>query len=373
MNFAFSDEQEELRRLARKWLSERSPSAVVRHLMETETGYDPAMWQEMAQMGWQGMGIPEEYGGAGFGHLELTILFEEMGRALLPAPFYSTVALGAGTLLEAGSEKQKHELLGRIAAGEAVVTLAVTEPNGRWDEAGVEATAVPSASGWTLNGIKSFVLDGHVADLVVVAARTPAGLSLFLVDPALNGVARRRLDTMDTTRKQAEVTLTDVSVPEDALVGADGTGWQVTERVLEKAVVALAAEQVGGAQKCLDMSVEYAKTRHQFGRPIGSFQAIKHKCADMLVQVESAKSAAYYAAWAAAEDNEELPIVSPLAKSFCSEAYFFCAAENIQIHGGIGFTWEHDAHLYFKRAKSSEFLFGDPAYHRARLADRLGL
>jgi alkylation response protein AidB-like acyl-CoA dehydrogenase len=178
---------------------------------------------------------------------------------------------------------------------------------------------------------------------------------------------------MDMTRKQAEVVLDGVMVSEDALVGVEGSGWPVVERVLEKAVVALAAEQVGGAQKCLEMSVDYAKTRHQFGRPIGSFQAIKHKCADMLVQVESAKSAAYYAAWAASEDSEELPIVSPLAKSFCSEAYFFCAAENIQIHGGIGFTWEHDAHLYFKRAKSSELLFGDPAYHRSRLADRLGL
>ncbi|MGH8927216.1 MAG: acyl-CoA dehydrogenase family protein [Acidimicrobiia bacterium] len=373
MNFAFSDEQEELRRVTRKWLSERSPSSVVRKLMETEQGYDPSMWAEMAQMGWQGMAIAEEYGGTGFGHLELAVLFEEMGRALLPAPFFSTVALGAAALIEAGSDKQKHDVLVRIAAGEAIVTLAFTEPNGRWDVSGVETIAEPINSGWVLDGTKSFVLDGHVADLIVVAARASEGVSLFLVDPTADGVSRKRLDTMDATRKQAEVTLTGVKVPEDGLLGGLGDGWRVVERVLEKAVVALATEQIGGAQKCLEMSVDYAKTRHQFGRPIGSFQAIKHKCADMLVQVESAKSAAYYGAWAASEDNEELPVIAPLAKSYCSEAFFFCASENIQIHGGIGFTWEHDAHLYFKRAKSAELLFGDPAYHRSRLADRLGL
>lgn len=373
MNFAFSEEQEELRRLARKWLADRSPSPVVRSLMETESGYDGAMWSEMAQMGWQGMAIPEEYGGAGFGQLELAVLFEEMGRSLLTAPFFSTVALGAAAILEAGSEKQKHDLLGRVAAADITIALATTEPNGRWDETGVEAVAEPFGGGWSINGVKSFVIDGHTADFLVVAARTSEGVSLFLVEGEIEGITRRRLETMDMTRKQAELTLTDVKVSDDRLVGSPGAGWAVVERVLEKAIVNLAAEQVGGAQMCLEMSVEYAKTRHQFGRPIGSFQAIKHKCADMLVQVESAKSACYYAAWAASEDNDELSLVAPMAKSYCSEAFFHCASENIQIHGGIGFTWEHDAHLYFKRAKSSELMFGDPAYHRARLADRLGL
>ena len=373
MNFAFSEEQEELRRLARKWLAEKSPSPVVRSLMESDRGFEPAMWSEMAQMGWQGMAIPEEYGGAGFGQLELAVLFEEMGRALLPAPFFSTVALGTAAILEAGSEKQKQDVLGRVAAGEATIALALTEPNGSWDEVGVKAVAEPSGNGWLVNGTKSFVIDGHTADFLVVAARTAEGVSLFLIEAETEGVSRRRLETMDMTRKQAEVKLEGVKVPDDHLVGSLGEGWTVIERVLEKAVVNLAAEQVGGAQKCLEMSVDYAKTRHQFGRPIGSFQAIKHKCADMLVEVESAKSACYYAAWAASEDNDELPVVAPMAKSYCSEAFFHCASENIQIHGGIGFTWEHDAHLYFKRAKSSELLFGDPAYHRARLADRLGL
>jgi alkylation response protein AidB-like acyl-CoA dehydrogenase len=373
MNFAFSEEQEELRRTTRRWLESKSPPATVRRLMETEEGYDPALWKEIAQMGWQAMMIPEQYGGAGFGFLELVVLQEEMGRSLFAAPFFSTVVLGAGALLEAGSEVQKEQYLPAVASGDLTVTLAFTEPSGRWDEAGVEATATAQGDFFQLDGVKSFVLDGHTAGLLIVAARTGAGVSLFLVEGDAEGVTRRRLETMDMTRKQAEVSLSSVRVPASALLGADGAGWAVVERVLEKAVVALAAEQVGGAQRCLDMAVEYAKVRHQFGRPIGSFQAIKHKCADMLVQVESARSAAYYAGWAAGEDNDELPLVAPLAKSYCSEAYFFCAAENIQVHGGIGFTWEHDAHLYFKRAKSSELLFGDPAHHREILAGRLGL
>lgn len=345
----------------------------MRRLMETQEGFDPAHWREMASMGWQAMAIPEKFGGAGFGFLELAVLLEEMGRALVPAPFLSSVILAGNAVLEAGSEDQKQTILGGIAAGETRAALAFTEPNGRWDESGVETTAEPIRSGFRLRGIKSFVIDGHTATDLIVAARAPEGVSLFLLGGDAPGVTRRRLDTLDMTRKQAEVRLEGVEVGTNDVIGTLGSGWQTIERVLEKAVVALAAEQVGGAQKCLEMAVEYAKTRHQFGRPIGSFQAIKHKCADMLVQVESAKSAAYYAAWAASQDNEELAMVAPLAKSYCSEAYYFCASENIQIHGGIGFTWEHDAHLYFKRAKSSQLLFGDPAYHRARLADRLGL
>ena len=215
-----------------------------------------------------------------------------------------------------------------------------------------------------------FVLDGHTADLILVAARTSAGVSLFAVDGGASGLTRTALSTMDQTRKQAKVEFDNTPA---RLIGADGAGWNVLSTVLDLAAVALAAEQVGGAQKCLDMAVEYAKVRVQFGRPIGSFQAIKHKCADMLLEVESAKSAAYYAGWCAAEMNEELPSVASLAKAYCSEAYFHAAAENIQIHGGIGFTWEHPAHLYFKRAKSSELLFGDPTYHRELLAQRIGI
>jgi alkylation response protein AidB-like acyl-CoA dehydrogenase len=374
MNFAFSDEQEELRRYARRWLDERCPSPVVRRLMETEEGFDPDHWKDMAAMGWLGMAIPEAHGGAGFGFLEQVVLLEEMGKSVFPSPFFSTVVLGASLVMAVGNEEQKGRILPAIASGDLRMAVATAEPNGRWDPSGIEAQAFRREGGWSLSGAKSFVIDGHTAGLLVVAARTePGPVTLFLVAGDAAGVTRRRLETMDMTRKLAEVRLSDVEVGEADVLGGVGAGLDALEQLLRVAVVALAAEQVGGAQRCLDMAVDYAKVRHQFGRPIGSFQAIKHKCADMLVQVESARSAAYYAGWAASEGNEELALVAPLAKSYCSEAFYFCAAENIQVHGGIGFTWEHDAHLYFKRAKSSELLFGDPAHHREVLARRLGL
>ena len=371
MNFAFSEEQEELRRIVRQFLETKSSEAAVREQMDTEQGYDTAVWSQMAdQMGLQGLIIPEEFGGSGYSYVELIVVLEEMGRSLLCAPYFSTVVLAANTLIHSGDDAAKSDLLPGIASGETVATLAFTEANGRWDEAGVTMSATPGGDGWVLDGTKMFVLDGHTADLVLVAARTPAGVSLFSVAGDATGLTRTPLATMDQTRKQARL---EFSGTPATLVGTDGGGWAVVERVLDLAAVALAAEQVGGAQMCLDMSVEYAKVRVQFGRPIGSFQAIKHKCADMLLEVESAKSAAYYAGWCASELNDELPSVASLAKAYCSDAYFHAAAENIQIHGGIGFTWEHPAHLYFKRAKSSELLFGDPTYHRELLAQRIGL
>jgi alkylation response protein AidB-like acyl-CoA dehydrogenase len=371
MNFAFSEEQEELRRAVRRFLEDKSPMTEVRRLMETTEGYDPAVWEQMAgQLGLQAMAIPEEYGGAGFGYVELTVVFEEMGAALLCAPYFSTVALACNCLLSCGDESAKKDYLPSLASGEVVATLALTEDSGRWDLDGVTLRATRQGDGWVLDGHKMFVIDGHTAGLILVAARTDAGISLFAVEGAAPGLTRTPLATMDQTRKQARLEF--ASTPA-RLVGEEGAAGPVLTRTLDLAAVALAAEQVGGAQRCLDMSVEYAKTRIQFGRPIGSFQAIKHKCADMLLEVESAKSAAYYAGWAAAEDSDELPVVASLAKSYCSEAYFHAAAENIQIHGGIGFTWEHDAHLYFKRAKSSELLLGDPTYHRELLAQRIGI
>ena len=371
MNFAFSEEQEELRRIVRQFLETKSSEAAVREQMETEAGYDNAVWSQMAeQMGLQGLIVPEEFGGSGYSYVELIVVLEEMGRSLLCAPYFSTVVLAANTLIHSGDDAAKGDLLPGIASGETIATLAFTEPNGRWDEAGIEMTATQAGDGWTLDGTKMFVLDGHTADLVLVAARTPGGVSLFSVDGDAAGLTRTPLATMDQTRKQAKLEFAGTPA---RLIGAEGEGWAVLERVLDLAAVALAAEQVGGAQMCLDMSVEYAKVRVQFGRPIGSFQAIKHKCADMLLEVESAKSAAYYAGWCASELNDELPSVASLAKAYCSDAYFHAAAENIQIHGGIGFTWEHPAHLYFKRAKSSELLFGDPTYHRELLAQRIGL
>jgi alkylation response protein AidB-like acyl-CoA dehydrogenase len=296
------------------------------------------------------------------------VLFEELGRSLFPAPFLSTLGLAMPLITELGNDEQKKQLLGAISSGEKTVAVAFTEPAGDWDPTEVETSASSAGTDWVIDGRKSFVIDGASADEILVSAQIGSEIGVFLLPGDGEGVTRRALQTLDQTRKLAEVSFSQARA---SRVGGDATA--ALSRMRDKAIVLLAAEQVGGAQKCLEMAVDYAKSRHQFGRPIGSFQAIKHKCADMLVQVESAKSAAYYAGWAASEDNEELPIVAPLAKSYCSEAYFFCASENIQIHGGIGFTWEHDAHLYFKRAKSSQLLFGDPAYHRGRLGDLLGI
>jgi alkylation response protein AidB-like acyl-CoA dehydrogenase len=371
VNFAFSEEQEELRKTVRSFLEQKSPSAEVRRLMETTEGYDPDVWGQMgSQLGLQGLAIPEEYGGSGYGYIELIVVLEEMGRALLCAPYFATVALAANAVLHSGDDTAKKELLPGIASGETIATVAFTEDSGRWAADGITMTATKSGDGYTLDGHKMFVIDGHTANVIIVAARTDSGVSLFTVPGDASGLTRSALSTMDQTRKQARLEFAGVPAK---LLGTDGGGWDTLSRMLDLAAVALAAEQVGGAQKVLEMSVEYAKVRVQFGRPIGSFQAIKHKCADMLLEVESAKSAAYYAGWAAAELNDELPVVASLAKAYCSDAYFHAAAENIQIHGGIGFTWEHDAHLYFKRAKSSELLFGDPTYHRELLAQRIGL
>jgi alkylation response protein AidB-like acyl-CoA dehydrogenase len=371
VNFGFSEEQEELRKAVRRFLDDKSPVTEVRRLMETTEGYDPAVWAQMGnQLGLQALTIPEEYGGAGFGYVELVVVLEEMGRSLICAPYFSTVALAANALLASGDEAAKAEYLPGLASGETIATLAYTEETGRWDLDGITLPATAAGDGWTLTGTKSYVLDGHTAALILVAARTPGGVSLFAVDADASGLTRTPLSTMDQTRKQAKL---EFAATPARLIGAEGGAGPVLQKTLDLAAVALAAEQVGGAQRVLDMSVEYAKTRIQFGRPIGSFQAIKHKCADMLLEVESAKSAAYYAGWAAAEDNEELPVTACLAKAYCSEAYFHAAAENIQIHGGIGFTWEHDAHLYFKRAKSSELILGDPSYHRELLAQRIGI
>lgn len=371
MNFAFTEEQEELRKTVRAFLDAKSPESAVREQMETANGVDPAVWNQMGeQMGLQGLHIPEEFGGSGFTQIELGIVLEEMGRALLCAPFFSTVVLAGNTLLQSGDSAAKKKYLPGIASGETVATLASTEPSGKWDESGITMEANGLGSDWKLSGTKMFVIDGHTANLVLVAARTAKGVSLFAVDGNAQGLTRTPLSTMDQTRKQAKLEFTDVAAE---LIGVEGKGWDVLSTVFDLAAVALAAEQVGGAQKVLEMAVEYAKVRVQFGRPIGSFQAIKHKCADMLLEVESAKSAAYYGMWCASEMNDELPSVASLAKAYCSEAYFHAAAENIQIHGGIGFTWEHPAHLYFKRAKSSELLFGDPTYHRELLAQRIGI
>jgi alkylation response protein AidB-like acyl-CoA dehydrogenase len=362
VTFAFSDEQQELRRGVRRFLEDKSPSRQVRRLMETDEGYDRAVWSQMAQqLGLQGLTIPEEHGGAGGGPVEQLIVLEEMGRVLLCAPYFATAVLAVNALRASGDASAQRDILPGIAAGTTIATLAVPEDDGSWSTERLRTRARRSGAAYVLEGAKSFVLDGTIADLVLVVARAEEGPTLFAVDGHDPQLSRRSLHTIDMTRKQAALAFDGVPA---RLVGTPGAAGSVVEKTLQLAIVALAAEQVGGAQRCLDMSVDYAKLRVQFGRPIGSFQAIKHKCADMLLEVESARSAAYYAAWAAADGSGELPLVASLAKAYCSEAYFHVAAENIQVHGGIGFTWEHDAHLYYRRAKSSEVMLGSPTHHR---------
>jgi alkylation response protein AidB-like acyl-CoA dehydrogenase len=371
MDAVFGAEHEELRSAIRRFLERKSPESEVRRLMETTAGYDPAVWSQMAdQLGLQGLIIPEQFGGSGYGYVELIVVLEEMGRALLCAPYFSSVVLAANLLMASGDDGAKKDYLPGIASGSVIATVALAEVDGGWDEACVALRADGRGGCWTLTGEKLFVFDGTAADVVLAVARTPGGVSVFAVEKGAAGLSASPLPTLDQTRKQARLTFDSTPA---RLVGAEGEAWPAISAMLDLAVVALAAEQAGGAQKVLEMAVEYAKARVQFGRAIGSFQAIKHKCADMVLEVESAKSAAHYAGRAAAAGDEELPVLASLAKSRCSEAYSRVAAENIQVHGGIGFTWEHPAHLYFKRAKSSELMFGDPGYHRELLLQRLGL
>jgi alkylation response protein AidB-like acyl-CoA dehydrogenase len=379
MDFTFNEEQEELRATARSFLEDQAGSEEIRKAMESDLGYDPELWKQIGmELGWPSVHIPEEYGGLGLGYVELMALLEVAGGSLLCAPFFSSVCLGANALLVGGSEEQKQELLPGIAEGQTIATLACVEDSGHWDAASIEATAREDGGDFILDGKKSFVLDGHCADLMIVAARAPGtkgedGIELFALPSSTEGITQRMLPTMDQTRRLSEIELAGVRVPASSRMGDAGSGWASLRKTLDLAAVAIAAEQAGGAQKCLDMAVEYAKERIQFGRPIGSFQAIKHKCADMMVQVESARSAAYYAGCVAAEDGEELPTVASLAKAYCSDTYFRCAADSLQIHGGVGFTWEYDVHVHLKRAKSTESFLGDATYHRELVAQRIGL
>ncbi len=371
MELAFTEEHEQLRAVVRKFCEERSPESAVRELMTTERGYDPDVWKQMAQeLGLQGLIVPEEHGGAGFGQVELAIAFEEMGRALLCAPYFATAALATNALLESGDAAAQKRWLPAIAEGSVVATLAWVEPGDGWEPGAVTMLAARDGDAWRLEGEKSLVVDGHVADCVLVAARTQRGLGLFAVEGDAAGLTREALPPLDLTRKLARLELSGVRA---TLVGAEGTAGPVLESVFDLACTALAAEQLGGAQRCLDMAVDYARERVQFGRPIGSLQAIKHKCADLLLEVEAARSAAVYASFCAAESPDELRQAASMAKAYCSETFFHAAAENIQIHGGIGFTWEECAHLYFKRAKSSSLLLGDPVFHRDRLARAVGI
>jgi alkylation response protein AidB-like acyl-CoA dehydrogenase len=365
---ALTDERQQLIHSVAGFLDKRSPETEVRRLMEAGGAVDPAVWLAMADLGLQGLIIPECFGGGGFGHLDLALVLEQMGAVLLVSPFLSSV-LAASALMESDGEALKTAYLPSLASGERVGTLALAEDSGRWDVASIEAAARPDGDLYRLGGAKCYVVDGQYADVIIVSARSPVGRRLFVVDADAPGVTVTPLRTLDATRPQARIEFADAQARILSRVD-DGRG--LIERVVAIAGICLAAEQVGGAQRCLDMAVSYAKTRVQFGRPIGSFQAIKHKCADMLLAVESARSAVYHAA-GMLDEGEDPVVVATIAQASCSAAYTSVAGENIQIHGGIGFTWDHPAQLYFKRAKSSEMLLGDPAFHRERLACLIGI
>ena len=370
LQLAFTDEQEQFREMVRRFAAERSPPGEVRRLMETESGFDPAVWQQLAtELGLTALQIPESHGGAGFGAVELGMVCEEFGRVLFCAPWFSSAVLATRLILETGSASDHDELLPGLADGSRRGTVAMVEADGDWDPRAATTVAERNGDGWRLTGRKHFVVDGASADFLLVTARENDVLGVYLVETGREGLDIEPLTVMDPTRKLARVTL------QGAAARRLGPGTDATaaiRRTMDLGAVALAGEMVGGAQALLDASVAYAKMRVQFGRTIGSFQAIKHKCADMLLDVESARSAAYAAAAAMAEGDPEAPALVCLAKAAASETCVRTAAEAIQIHGGIGFTWENDTHLWFKRARSSEVLLGDPTWHREQLMQRWG-
>lgn len=359
-----SSEVDELRSVVRDYLTAASPSETVRKLMVTDTGYDEASWRQMAvELGLQGIGVPEQWGGAGAGVAELAVVFEEMGRALLCSPFFATVALATQAILASGDDAAAEKFVPGFVDGSATATLVLNGRLDAWDPAAVTLRADRSGASYRIHGEAGLVIDGHTADVILVAANTESGISLLATRAVAAGVHRTPLAGLDRTRKVARLEFRGAQA---ALIGTEGAAGDFLARTSDFAIVALAAEQIGAAQRCLDMSVDYAKHRIQFGRPIGSFQAIKHRCADMLVQVEGARSAVSHAAEVAHTDD--LPTTASVAKLVCSEAFLHVALDNMRIHGGIGFTWEHDAHLFVRRAKASQLIFGDPDYHAQRLA-----
>jgi alkylation response protein AidB-like acyl-CoA dehydrogenase len=377
MDIGFSEEQELLRDTARKFLDSACTTKFVRERMATPEAVTPEFWSQIAEQGWLGINFSEDDGGSGLGLVDLVVLMEEMGRAVMPGPYLATALLGGAAIREAGLASQRQEYLPRIAAGELKATLAATESNARWDASGVTMAAQSSRAGFTLSGSKLFVPDAHLADIIIVATRTRYGMtmedgvSLFAVPKDVAGLSISLMPSIDETRKLCEVRLDNVALPHTALIGELHEGWRALARVYDGAAVALAAEMCGGAQRVLEMTVDYAKLREAFGKPIGSYQGVKHKCADMLVEVENAKSLTYYAAWAVDEKQADAPLAVSMAKAYASDAGRKVSNAGIQLHGGIGMTWEHDLHLYMKRAKASEVAFGDATWHRERVASLL--
>lgn len=375
MDFELGEEQIMLKTSARDFLDKECPKRLVRDMMDDERGYSPELWKKMADLGWHGLAFPEEYGGVGSTFLDLAVLLEEMGRALVPGPFVPTVLLAGRAILAAGSEEQRQRLLPGIAGGETIMTMALTEAGGGLAASEIGVTAAASGEGFVINGTKLFVPDAHVAGSIICAARTGQGeedITLFLVDAGAPGMGIEVLKTM-TGEKLCEVTFKDVAVPGSAVIGEVNGGWPVIRTILEEATVGECAWMTGGARWALETSTEYAKERVQFGQPIGSFQAIQHKLANMAVEVEGATSITYYAAWAITEDDPGRAVAASMAKAWCSDTYKHATFDGVQIHGGIGFTWDHDMHLYLKRAKSSEVAYGDSDYHRERIARLLAV
>jgi len=376
VDFAFSDEQERFRETLRRFFAEPAPMSEVRRTMETPEGFDDALWQRMArELGLQGVHLPEAYGGQGFSFLELGIVQEELGRALVPTPYFSTVCLAANAILNAGSEADRCVLLPAIASGERTASLAWLESAGGWDLPSVSLECRRDGGSFVLDGVKTLVSDGGSAELLLVVGRLPGtqgadGITLLRVERGAPGVKLDVPPSLDPTRRQARLELAGARAE---VVGRAGAAGGALLRTLSEATVCLAFEMMGGAARCLEMAVAYAKTRVQFARPIGAFQAVKHKCAEVLLELELARSAVYHAGWVAAEARADLPFAASLTKAAGTEAYLRAAAENIQIHGGVGFTWEYDPHLYYKRAKASEIMLGDPTFHRAHLVAGLDL
>ncbi|MFC4945232.1 acyl-CoA dehydrogenase family protein [Pseudonocardia sp. GCM10023141] len=369
MQLVLDADQQELRSTVRKFLLDRSGSAQVRAAMVSEAGYDRDLWRRLAgELGLAGLVVPEAYDGAGAGHVERSIVLEELGRALTPAPFLASAVLAVDTLLALDDEPARAEYLPRLASGELLGAVAIAEGPGPWHPAALTATtATRSGEGWVLDGRKTFTLGGDVADIVIVLATTPDGPGWFLLDATADGVTRRTLRTLDPTRRLARFDF--AAAPARALASDDPVA--ALALVADLFAVALAAEQVGGLLRATEITVDYAKVRVQFGRTIGSYQAVKHACADMYSAGEQATSVLRYAAWTADAARDELPLAAALATAYIAPAAFDVAGKAVQLHGGIGYTWEHDAHLYFKRAKSSELLLGSNEQHRAELADRL--
>ena len=379
MNFGFSEEQEMLRDVTRRFLANECPTSFVRKMMEDDSAHATEMWKKVAEQGWLAILIAEAHGGVGGSFLDMVVILEEMGRALLPGPFFATALLGTPAIIAGGSDAQKRAMLPGVAAGESTLSLALAEKSGRYDAGGVSLAATPKGGDFLLSGEKLFVPDAHVADQLVVVARTGQGsatedgISVFVVDAKAPGVTITQLKTVDMTRRQCHVAFQDVAVSGDQVLGKVGAGWPIVQRTLDQALAGLCAEMVGTGQQALDMAVAYAKERVQFGKPIGSFQAVKHKCVDMMVQVENARSLTYYAAWTVDENVPEARQAVPMAKAYCSDMCKTVTSEAIQVHGGIGFTWEHDMHLFYRRGLASEAAFGSAPVHREVVAQELNL